>query len=250
MFFGLERPAFAGEARIPVHEIYAGTAPSISDVRPAQSQTENWNEARRVAQIAENMNTREIDVDLGTALAVQTAKEHITDQAEKLAFEAGLSGNDFDNAVATTVACKQPSVDVRPDDPHLACRWWQRSHFVQRGWNGQAMTGRIIEGGRGYFWLVHDEGRTYFHMQDARASRYRDVHEGDVFDSMLRSNEAVKGVPSTFDGLSELAPTGGHRFRHIASVAHRCCPIQAFLPIQKLRVIFATTTNSAGARPC
>lgn len=112
MFFGLERPAFAGEARIPVHEIYAGTAPSISDVRPAQSQTENWNEARRVAQIAENMNTREIDVDLGTALAVQTAKEHITDQAEKLAFEAGLSGNDFDNAVATTVACKQPYLET------------------------------------------------------------------------------------------------------------------------------------------
>lgn len=44
------------------------------------------------------------------------------------------------------------------------------------------MTGRIIEGGRGYFWLVHDEGRTFLHMQDARASRYRDVHEGDVFE--------------------------------------------------------------------
>lgn len=68
--------------------------------------------------------------------------------------------------------------------------------------------------------------------------------------SMLRSNEAVKGVPSTFDGLSELAPTGGHRFRHIASVAHRCCPDLGIFPIQKLRVIFATTTNSAGARPC
>lgn len=58
------------------------------------------------------MNTRVIDVDLGTALAVQTAKEHITDQAEKLAFEAGLSGTAFDDAVAATVVAKQPYLET------------------------------------------------------------------------------------------------------------------------------------------
>jgi hypothetical protein len=58
------------------------------------------------------MSDRIIDVDLGTALAVQTAKEHITDQAEKLAYEAGLNGSDFDDAVAATVASKQPYLET------------------------------------------------------------------------------------------------------------------------------------------
>lgn len=44
------------------------------------------------------------------------------------------------------------------------------------------MMGRVTEGGRGYFWLVHDEGRTFLHMQDARRSRYREVNVGEVFE--------------------------------------------------------------------
>ena len=44
------------------------------------------------------------------------------------------------------------------------------------------MIGRVIEGGRGYYWPVHEDGRTFLHMQDARRSHYREVREGDVFE--------------------------------------------------------------------